>query len=347
MDPITQGTLGAAAALAALPRLQCFQKQPIPWGRLAWMGALGGMAADLDVLIRSADDPLLSIYFHRHFTHSLAFIPVGGAFSALPWLIRKRYRVQWQSVMLATTVGYATHALLDACTTYGTLLLWPFSMLRVSWHLVSVIDPLFTFPLLGALFFAVRKRSQPWIWGGLMWAGLYLCCGFLQQQRALSAQAAIAAERGHAIQRRVVLPQFMNNVTWRSLYQADGTYYVDKIRVTWAGRSCVSPGTSVPVVPTTNASDPKRARAHELFRWFASDWVARAPNDPSVLGDLRYSFTPQEAVPIWGIRDRHLKSSDDLGSYRVEWVNNRSQRAIHWTDLKGLIFRDASDARCF
>ncbi len=37
---------------------------------------------DMDVLIRSASDPLLAIEYHRHFTHALAFIPVGGLIAA-------------------------------------------------------------------------------------------------------------------------------------------------------------------------------------------------------------------------------------------------------------------------
>ncbi len=36
------------------------------------------MAADLDVLIKSSTDPLLALEYHRHFTHSLLFIPVGA-----------------------------------------------------------------------------------------------------------------------------------------------------------------------------------------------------------------------------------------------------------------------------
>src|SRR5690606_29471703 len=59
-----------------------------------WLGALGGMAPDLDVIIRSASDPLLALEYHRHFTHSLAFIPIGGLLVAAPflWLARDQPR---------------------------------------------------------------------------------------------------------------------------------------------------------------------------------------------------------------------------------------------------------------
>ena len=85
MDPVTQGALGAAASVALLGR-----RSPVSAPALAAMGWLGGMAADLDVLIRSSSDPLLAIEYHRHFTHSLAFVPLGGLIVALPWLLRKK-----------------------------------------------------------------------------------------------------------------------------------------------------------------------------------------------------------------------------------------------------------------
>jgi len=50
------------------------------------IGALAGMAPDLDILIRSSSDPLLKLEFHRHFSHSLFFIPVGTLFGV--WQLR-------------------------------------------------------------------------------------------------------------------------------------------------------------------------------------------------------------------------------------------------------------------
>ena len=72
---------GATAAQVALgPRL----------GRQAWLlGAVGGVLPDADIVIRSSADPLLAIQYHRHFTHALAFIPVGGIVATLPWLARQ------------------------------------------------------------------------------------------------------------------------------------------------------------------------------------------------------------------------------------------------------------------
>jgi inner membrane protein len=240
-------------------------------------------------------------------------------------------------------VGYATHALLDACTTYGTLLCWPFSHFRVSWGFISVVNLAFTLPLLLGIALGLRKRSTRWVGAGLALAGSYLAATVVQQHRAVAAQRAIAERRGHAIDRGDVLPALLTSVTWRSIYQSDGRYFVDKIRVPWFGQSCVSEGSQAPV-PTRRQAPPEASaevqRAVRLIFWFASGWVAHAPSDASVLGDLRYSFSPTEIEPIWGVR------VDDSWQH-ADWVNNRAKRGITWSHLSSLWFEDASDAICF
>ena len=70
MDPLTHALLGASAAHAIVgPRPSC---------RIWLIGVLGGMLPDADIFISSASDPLLAIEYHRHFTHSFAFILVGS-----------------------------------------------------------------------------------------------------------------------------------------------------------------------------------------------------------------------------------------------------------------------------
>ena len=57
-------------------------------------------------------------------------------------------------LLAAGCVGYATHAPLDCCTSYGTQLYWPFSSYRVAWHNVAVVDPVFSLALLIGLVLA-------------------------------------------------------------------------------------------------------------------------------------------------------------------------------------------------
>ncbi len=75
MDPVSQGVLGASVPQAVS------QKKHIVAASL--FGALSGMAPDLDSFIRSDTDPLFYLEFHRQFSHSLIFIPIGSLICAL------------------------------------------------------------------------------------------------------------------------------------------------------------------------------------------------------------------------------------------------------------------------
>jgi len=334
MDPVTQGLLGAAAAQAF------FTKQ---LGRRAWLlGAVGGVLPDADVFIRSAEDPLLAAEYHRQFTHALAFIPVGGAVASLPWLVRRRYRTQWKTVLGATTAGYATHGLLDACTTYGTQLLWPFSTMRVAWNCIAIIDPVFTLLLLAGVVWAARARRRAPAAVALGLCLAYLGLGTVQRERALAAQAQIAAQREHIPPRRTVFPTIGNLLVWRSLYEAGDRLYSDRIRVPWPGPPQWTPGATVASVnledlPPQAQANPRIVKDFERFRWFSGGWIARAPDAPEVIGDARYSLRTEAFEPIWGVR------FDPGSSPPTEWVDRTRDRSLDLGALRREITgRDAA-----
>ena len=125
MDPVSQGIVGAAFAQTAARRTQI--------ATVAWYGLAGWLAPDLDVLFQSPADPLVFLEYHRQFTHSLVFIPAGAllVFLVLRFLASRIALLQGLTAFqgyLACLMGYATHGLLDACTSYGTQLFWPFPM---------------------------------------------------------------------------------------------------------------------------------------------------------------------------------------------------------------------------
>ena len=152
MDPVSQGTVGAAFAQSSANKTNIV--------KVGFIGFLAGLAPDLDILIRSESDPILFLEYHRQFSHSLIFIPVGALLVAVPifYLIKKS--MSFRTVYLASFLGYATHGLIDAGTSYGTMLFWPFSDVRVSWSIISIIDPLFTIPILILVVIAMFKRQK-------------------------------------------------------------------------------------------------------------------------------------------------------------------------------------------
>lgn len=301
MDTITQGFLGAAAAQAVAG--------PRPLRRTWLYGAIGGMAADVDMVFEAMADPMLGFRFHRHFTHALAFIPLGGLLVALLFLLPRSNRPHWRAILLATTVGYATHGPLDACTGYGTVLGWPFTEARVALDWVSILDPLVTLFLVVGVVMAARRASARPARIALAATVLYIGFGALQRHRVVAAVDTIAAARGHDPERMRALILVLSNMRWRVFYEADGRAYVHHVAAPWIGDVRVREGPSYPILREGDLDggvrgDTRTLAAFRRFRWFADGWVGRWPGDPRGVGDMRYSTSTTEAAPMWGIRLR-------------------------------------------
>lgn len=330
MDPISHVVLGASLGYAAFGRRL---------GHAA--AAAGGLAAfvpDADIFIRSDTDPLLAVEYHRHFTHSFLFAPVGAAMVAALWFFREQWRTQRFLFWHCCLLGYVSHCLLDAATSYGTQLFWPFSNMRVGWDLISIIDPIFTLVLLCCLGAALKTQKLKIVTVGLTIAFAYVALGGVQHARASAAQRELANRRGHKIERFEVMPTLANNVIWRALYLHDGNIHSDRIRVGWFSRATVLEGWALPLVTENDLSQSERVRnqanSFGRFNWFSEGWVARKPGDATVLGDMRYSLSPAAFDPIWGIR-----FTDATAKNEVEWVNRSRNRKIKvgelWDEIVG------------
>lgn len=310
MDPLTHALAGASIAWAAGGRHA---------GRRALLvGAAAGLLPDLDVLIRSASDPLLAIEHHRGFTHSLLFVPVGGTIAALLTGARR--------LIPAAMLAYLSHPLLDAATTYGTQLFWPFSRYRVGLDIISIVDPLFTLILVCACVAAFRNHPRA-VQTALALTAVWLLLGLVQRERASAAQDALAAARGHRVDRAAVFPTVANTIVWRSLYLTNGTIRMDRIRVPWLGPATHTAG---PSVPLATAPHPDFTR----LAWFSDGWTARDPRDPTLIGDARYTLHHDRYTPVWGIRLEPTR-----------WVNRSAERRVSlaetWREIAGRPSRES------
>jgi inner membrane protein len=335
MDTITHGALGAAAAQSALSRR-------LPRGA-GLIGAVGGMAADLDIFIYSFNDPTVSWMFHRHFTHSLIFIPLGGLIVALPFLLMKRFKDHKREVALAAIIGYATHGLLDAFTSYGTQLLWPFTNLRVAWDWISIVDPVYTISLWIGVIWTARTRNPNAVRAALLLTSLYICFGGWRHHRAIEAQRELAAMRGHKIEYSRVMPAPGWLLFWRSLYVSDGRIYVDGVETRWFGSALALEGGSANL--TTFDDLPERARSNaesrrrfDVLNWFADRLiapVATAEGGQSAYGDMRFTVAVESLTPLWG-----LQFDPALGDSR-RWSPPPNQGRELGRMIKALVFGDA------
>ena len=314
MDPLSQGLLGASAS-------QSFAGKPGKQRAALLVGLLAGMAPDLDVFIRSANDPLLFLEFHRQFTHSLFFIPVGALLCTLILYPLLRRTLTFSTTYLYAFLGYATHGFLDGCTSYGTQLFWPVSDVRISWNVVSIIDPLFTLPVLILVCMAFARKQVRYARYALAYALVYLSLGVMQRERAESVALALAEERGHIPTRLTVKPTLGNRHLWRLIYEYEGRYYIDAATVGW--NKVPIRGDSIKKIDVAGdypwlSPDSIQARDIERFRWFSDGFLAQNPDNNLMIMDVRYSLLPNELKPLWVIQ---LKPEEP--AQHVDYLNTR------------------------
>lgn len=336
MDPITQGILGATASqvVAAKQNQSTAYKTQIVL--ITVLGFISGMTADLDVFINSKTDPLLFLEFHRHFTHSLFFIPIGGLLLASLFyvLLSKRRALSFKQIWFYSTAAYATHAVIDACTSYGTQLLWPLTDTRFAWNNMSIIDPLYTLPIIALVVTVLITKKKKYAYIALFWGLFYPQLGVIQRERAETIAAGLADSRGHqTISSLSLKPSLGNLILWKSIYEYDNRFYVDAIRVGWQTK--IYTGSSIDKLAEFDQLqkhfawldlETQQAKDIERFRWFSQGYVAQNPELPMQIMDMRYSAIPNQIKPLWSIELDQVASSTE----HVKYISNTNNRANVW-----------------
>jgi len=333
MDPVTQGVLGASLS-------QSFSRNKKQTAIAGLFGLLSGLAPDLDVFIRSSSDPLLFLEYHRHFTHSLAFIPFGGLLcgTVMYLLLGKRWGVSFLLTCLYCTLGYATHAVLDACTSYGTQLFWPFSNIRIAWNSMSIIDPIYTVPIIVGVLMAAIKKQPSIARIVFAWALIYPCIGVFQHNRAIEAGLTLAHARGHEPIRINAKPSLGNIFLWKVIYETHEHYYVDAVRVLSDTKKY--PGEKIEKLDIARDfywldRESQQAKDIERFRWFSNGYIAQDPNNPNRIVDVRYSFVPNEVEALWGILLSPQADVDEHVVYSGENILTTRHQDAFFGQLRG------------
>ena len=327
MDPVTQGAFGAIFAQTIS------NKKKILVGSI--VGCLAGLAPDLDIFIRSASDPLLKLEYHRQFTHSIIFIPIGALIVTLFSRILFRKYLSWVEMYLFSFFGYATHGLLDACTSYGTQLLWPFSDERISWNYVSVVDPFLSVPLILAIIFSIIMKNKYITLFGIFYIFIYLTFGAFQENRAEYVGKSIANFRGHESKNLTVKPSLGNLFLWKTIYEDNDIYYVDAVRLFSKSEYCQ--GTKIKKLDLLiDFSDlNKKSQQYKdikRFDWFSQGYLGKGI-DKNIITDVRYSAVPNEVDGLWGIRINPNKPHSE----HIDWVVNRSNYEEKWKRFYDLL----------
>ncbi|TLP74519.1 metal-dependent hydrolase [Maribacter sp. ACAM166] len=221
MDSLTQIVLGAAVGEAVLGKKV---------GNKAMLyGAIAGTIPDLDVLSRYFMDTVTATEWHRGFSHSIFFaVLFAPVFGWLIWKLNRRDEASWEDWSWLMFWGLFTHPLLDAFTTWGTQLFWPFKT-RLAFQSVFVIDPLYTIPFLVFLILTLfQKRTalkrRKYVNLGLIISSSYLVLTLILKGIAYHKFENALEVQGISYSQLHTRPAPFNTILWMANVDTENAY---------------------------------------------------------------------------------------------------------------------------
>jgi len=324
VDSLTHMVLGAALGEATLGRR-------VGAKAMAW-GAMAATVPDLDVLLRAFLPEVEALTLHRTYSHSLLFAVVAAM--ALGWAasrLHARTAVPWRAWTGMLGAALLSHIALDLFTVEGVHLFLPFHAEPVAFATISLVDPVYTVPLLVAVLGAVLWRRaagarRVFAIAGLGLSTLYLGMTVVNKVHMEQHFQAQLEHQEISYERLLVQPTLFNNVLWRAIAQTDEGYYVG-FRSHLDGTG----GVRWRFIPrhedklSAIEADPSVDRLRRLTRnWYV---VAR-DGDGLIVTDMRYGnaleWRDDEGEPWFAFRLRQpgdgvvierIPCGSDLGDY--------------------------------
>lgn len=193
------------------------------WGTIA--GVAGSVFPDVDGILGIFLGTEFMIKYHRNLTNSIFLaapisLLVAWAFVRLSGI--KRF---W-SFFLIFVLEILAHTFMDLITSYGTMILSPFSDSRFSLDWVFIIDPYLSLTLLFSIFaiFIWRKKATMIARLSLILVALYISLCAYNHSWALNLAKRYSAEKGIVAQKVASLPQPLSPFFW-------GNYILTEKRV--------------------------------------------------------------------------------------------------------------------
>lgn len=303
MDTVTQMLLGGTVGQFGFRRRL---------GRRAVVaGALFGLVPDLDIAVKWVAGDIPYWEHHRGLTHSVFFGPIVGPVAGVlvarvearrrddTDAMRAERRRAWMGLGVA---GLLTHPLIDLFTSYGTMMLSPFSDARLAIDALPVIDPIYSLALAVALLIGVfvrPGRAEIAAALALLFVSGWTLMGWAVNERLREAGRAAAPFAGEVTAYPLLLQPWYRRILVMGGAEAAVGYasVLNPQPIAW---------TRLPL-GRTPAIDAVRA-THEgrVFDWFAMgkvQWteMTGAEGARRVTGyDLRYGM-PGAEPSFWGL----------------------------------------------
>ncbi len=207
MDTTTHALAGYMIAKTGLGR------DTGKWGTIA--GVSAAVFPDLDMVLRPFFSVEFTLKYHRYLTNSVfLIIPFSLLFA---WLFVRISKVKrFWAFFLIWVVELLTHTFLDLITSYGTMILSPFSDSRFTLDWVFIIDLVlvstFLLPFIGLHIWKRRSQTLARVSVGL--AALYISLCAYNHSRALSLAKSHGGQKGLVMETAASLPQPLSPFNW-------------------------------------------------------------------------------------------------------------------------------------
>ena len=337
MDSISQFVLGAALGEAVAGKK--IGNKAILWGGIA------GTIPDLDVLLSPFLDEVQRLTVHRSLTHSLLFGFVAAPL--LAWLLHRFYKNEkatYRDWTLLLFLGIFTHPLLDACTTYGTQLFFPFSDYRVGTNSVFIVDLCYTLPLLLSMIaclFLPRQAHKRWLINisALVISTIYLGMGLVNKQIIDKQFEHAFAEQHIPYKRYLTGVSPLNIWLWYAVAETDSGYYMG-----YRSLFDKTPNVQFIYMPRQAEliSDIKDEYAIDRLIWFSKGYYAiRQRNGKLYFYDLKFGFGNMELKDV-NVPFYFEIYKDENGKAKwheiqdMENMNLKKELADLWQRIKGI-----------
>lgn len=259
----------------------------------------------------------------------------------------KNYEVTFKEWTLMYGLAFLTHWLIDACTAYGTQIFEPFSRYRVAFNNISIVDPLYTVPMILGLvlvIFAKNYRTKRfWNYLGISIATLYMGVTFYFKSIINTVVADNLADQGIAYQEYITYPSIFNTILWQTTVVTEDAYY-------YGNYSLFDKDHKIDFVKLPKNHDlVEKYKGNEymdIILWFANGYynVVEQPDGSFVFNNLRFGLmgVPKDSgIPL---EDRYVfrfKITEEAGEVNVEEDRDVDRIKIAdvaqtlWTRIKG------------
>lgn len=288
-------------------------------------------------------DEVSQLGWHRGISHSIFF---NGALALiLGWTLyrvngRKETQKRWTAFSL---VCLLTAVLLDCFTVYGTQVFQPFSNYQVGFNNISIIDPLFTTPLLLVIIIALFLKNSRYARRVVILTGLGLSCLYMATTVVIKHHAESVVEESLEKQdisynRLMTTPTIFNAVLWRATAEVSDGYYIGYY-------SLFDTKTEIEfrhIKRNENLiADILDTRVVRQLLWFSEGWytVHRSQDSSLLFSDLRFGeiYTTSEHEGQFIFTWELIPTQNDLSMMQIESGVEDAGQAMQflWDRIRG------------